>query len=222
MTGRGIIGVFVDHYDLFLQGLLGTLRISLIAVAFGLVLGILIAIMQLTKNKVLKTFARFYVELLRGTPVLVQIYLVYFFLPMVFPIMNSLSKDACVIIALLLNSSAYISEIIRSGINSVDKGQTEAARSLGMSSRNCMFRIILPQAIKNILPALGNEFITMVKETSIAAVLMVNELMYVRTVLANQFLIWQPIVIIAFIYLIVNIVLSYLVGLMERRLSVSD
>lgn len=104
----------------------------------------------------------------------------------------------------------------------MDKGQTEAAKSLGMSSKNCMVKIILPQAVKNILPALGNEFITMVKETSIAAVFMVNELMFVKTILANQFLIWQPILIVAIIYLFVNIILSQMLGLMERRLSVSD
>jgi His/Glu/Gln/Arg/opine family amino acid ABC transporter permease subunit len=221
MVGKGIYQVFVENYDLFLMGLLGTLRLSFVAVLFGLIIGTFIALMHLSKNKVLKTFAKIYVEVLRGTPLLVQIYLVYFFLPMAFPIFN-LSSDASVVVALLLNSSAYISEVIRGGINSVDKGQTEAAKSLGMSSKNCMVKIILPQAVKNILPALGNEFITMVKETSIAAVFMVNELMFVKTILANQFLIWQPILIVAIIYLIVNIILSQMVGLMERRLSVSD
>jgi len=222
MGGDSLIKVFIDYYDLFLVGLLGTLKLSLIAVFFGLIIGTLIAILHLSKNKILQGFAKVYVEVLRGTPLLVQIYLVYFFLPMAFPILANISKDTSVIVALLLNSSAYVSEVVRGGINSVDKGQTEAARSLGMSANNCMFKIVLPQAVKNILPALGNEFITMVKETSIAAVFMVNELMYVRMILANKFIMWQPIIIIALIYLVVNIILSQLVGLMERRLSVSD
>lgn len=128
-----------------------------------------------------------------------------------------------VVISLIINSSAYVSEIIRSGIQAVDKGQTEAAKSLGMSNRNMMLKIILPQAIKNILPALGNEFIMMIKETSLASVLFINELMYTRTLLmSTKFLSWQPLFIIAIIYFIVTYSLSKVVGYMEKRLSVSD
>ena len=127
-----------------------------------------------------------------------------------------------VILALVLNSSAYVSEIIRGGINAVDKGQTEAARSLGMTAKHTMTKIILPQAIKNILPALANEYIAMIKETSLAGTFMLYELMYTRTLLANKFLVWQPLFIIAIIYLIMTLVLSYLVRLTEQRLSVSD
>ena len=121
-----------------------------------------------------------------------------------------------------LNSSAYVSEVIRGGINAVDKGQTEAARSLGMSAKNCMIRIILPQAIKNILPALANEYIAMIKETSLAGTFMCYELMYTRTLLANKYLVWQPLFIIAAIYLVMTLTLSWLVKMLEKRLSVSD
>ena len=166
--------------------------------------------------------AAVYVNVLRGTPLLVQMYISYYFIPMAIPALNSIDKVYYVILALVLNSSAYVSEIIRSGINAVDKGQTEAARSLGMTAKHTMTKIILPQAIKNILPALANEYIAMIKETSLAGTFMLYELMYTRTLLANKFLVWQPLFIIAIIYLIMTLVLSYLVRMMEKRLSVSD
>jgi ABC-type amino acid transport system permease subunit len=124
--------------------------------------------------------------------------------------------------ALVINSSSYVSEIIRGGILAVDKGQTEAARSLGMTSKNCMMKIVLPQAIKSIIPSLGNEYIMMIKETSLASTLAYNELMFVKTILSNKFLIWQPLFIISGIYLMVTLVLTYGVSLLEKRLSVSD
>ena len=149
-------------------------------------------------------------------------YIAYFFIPMAIPALNSIDKVYYVMLALILNSSAYVAEIIRGGINSVDKGQTEAARSLGMTASHTMFRIVFPQAIKNILPSLGNEYIAMIKETSLAGTFMLYELMYTRTLLANKFLVWQPLFIIAGIYLIVTLVLSAIVKKMERKLSVSD
>jgi len=214
------VRVFIEYFPVFMTGLKGTLYLAFIAVFFGTILGMFIAFLEMSKSKPLNIIARVYIELLRGTPLLVQLYISYYFIPMAIPILNVFSAETFIIFALVLNSSAYVSQIIRSGIGSVDKGQTEAARSLGMTSYNCMKNIIMPQAIRNILPALGNEYITMVKETSLAAVLMVNELMFVRTILANHFLLWQPLFGIAFIYLIVNMVLSFLVRLMEKRLSV--
>ena len=122
-----------------------------------------------------------------------------------------------------MNSSAYVSEIIRAGIQGVDRGQMEAARSLGMSLKNTMLRIILPQAVKNILPALGNEFIMMIKETSLASVFFINELMCTQKILqSSQYLVWQPLFIVAAIYFVVTYALNQLVKLLERRLSVSD
>ncbi|MBR2990443.1 MAG: amino acid ABC transporter permease [Solobacterium sp.] len=220
--GPSIIDVFLEYWPIFLKGALGTLRFSFIAVFFGSILGCLVSFMQLSKIKVLEVISRAYVNILRGTPLLVQMYIAYFFLPIAFPIMNSLSKETYVLIALIMNSSAYVSEIIRGGINSVDIGQTEAARSLGMTAKNTMLRIVLPQAVKNILPALANEYIAMIKETSMAGTFMLYELMYTRVLLANKFLIWQPLFIIAGIYLIMTTVLTYGVRMLERRLSVSD
>ena len=220
--GEGIVEVFLKYWPIFLRGLGGTLEYAFIAVFFGSILGTLVAMAHLSKNKVLSAIAEVYVNVLRGTPLLVQMYISYYFLPMAFPALNKIDKVYFVLLALTLNSSAYVSEIFRSGIMSVDKGQTEAARSLGMTSGHCMRYIILPQAIKNILPALGNEYISMIKETSLAGTFMLYELMYTQTLLANKYLIWQPLFIIAGIYLLVTLSLSWVVRKMEKRLSVSD
>ena len=220
--GPSIIDVFLEYWPMFLKGALGTLRYAAIAVAGGTVLGTLIAILRLSNNKVLNLISSVYVDVLRGTPLLVQMYISYFFLPMVIPALNNVEKEVTVLIALTMNSSAYVSEIIRGGINSVDIGQTEAARSLGMSASHTMTKIILPQAIKNILPSLANEYISMIKETSMAGTFMLYELMYTRTILANKYLSWQPLFIIAGIYLIMTLVLTNLVKFFERRMSVSD
>lgn len=220
--GKGIIEVFLEYWPIFLKGAIGTLEFAFIAVLLGSILGALVSLCSLSKNKIVNTIATVYVNVLRGTPLLVQMYISYYFIPMAIPALNSIDKVYYVILALVLNSSAYVSEIIRSGINAVDKGQTEAARSLGMTAKHTMTKIILPQAIKNILPALANEYIAMIKETSLAGTFMLYELMYTRTLLANKFLVWQPLFIIAIIYLIMTLVLSYLVRMMEKRLSVSD
>lgn len=214
--------VLVQYYPVFFKGAIGTLKFAAIAVFFGSFLGSFIALMNLSKSKLLNGVAMIYVNVLRGTPLLVQMYIAYYFLPMVFPIMDGLGKTATVILSLIINSSAYVSEIIRSGIQSVDKGQTEAARSLGMSAKNCMIRIVLPQAVKNILPALANEYITMIKETSLAGTFMLYELMYTKVLLATKYLVWQPLFIIAGIYLIMTMALTSLVRILEKRLAVSD
>ncbi len=221
--GKGLIEVFLEYWPIFLKGAAGTLQYAFIAVFFGTILGSLIAIGRLSKNKILNTVIQVYVTVIRGTPLLVQMYIAYYFLPMAFPAMNDIfSKEFTVMLALIINSSAYVSEIIRSGINSVDKGQTEAARSLGLTASHTMTKIIMPQAIKNILPALANEYIAMIKETSLAGTFMMYELMYTRTLLANKYLFWQPLFIIAGIYLIMTVVLSWLIRMMERRFAVSD
>ncbi|MBE6128865.1 MAG: amino acid ABC transporter permease [Erysipelotrichaceae bacterium] len=220
--GPGILEVLFEYWPIFLKGLVGTLKYAFIAVSLGSILGALIALLNLSKSKILSAIAVVYVNVLRGTPLLVQMYIAYFFLPIAIPALNSVSKEVYVLIALIMNSSAYVSEIIRGGINSVDKGQTEAARSLGMTAKNTMTKIILPQAIKNILPALANEYIAMIKETSLAGTFMLYELMYTRTILANKYLSWQPMFIIAGIYLMCTLGLTYVVQKLEKRFSVSD
>ncbi|MBO4919547.1 MAG: amino acid ABC transporter permease [Erysipelotrichaceae bacterium] len=220
--GPSIIDVFVQYWPIFLKGTLGTLHFAFIAVSLGSVLGTLVAFVRLSKNRFFSTLAGVYADVLRGTPLLVQMYIAYFFIPIVIPALNRVDKEIFVLISLILNSSAYVSEIIRGGINSVDIGQSEAARSLGLSASHTMTKVILPQAIKNILPALANEYIAMIKETSMAGSFMLYELMYTRTILANKYLSWQPLLIIAAIYLMLTLVLTSLVKKMEERFAVSD
>lgn len=210
---------------LFLEGTLGTLQLAFITVFFGTVLGALVAMMKMSKFKPISAIASFYIGIIRGTPMLVQLYIFYLFVPQMSPFIKSLDLPEYfyIVLSLIINSSAYVSEIIRSGIQAVDKGQTEAARSLGMSSKNTMIRIIMPQAIKNILPALGNEFIMMIKETSLASTFYINELMRTKIILqSTYFLTWQPLFVIAFIYYVLTSVLTKGVSLLEKRLSVSD
>ena len=220
--GKGLFEVLFEYWPIFLKGLWGTLKYAFIAVMLGSILGALVAIVHLSKKKAVSSLAAVYVNVLRGTPLLVQMYISYYFIPMAIPVLNNIDKIYYVMLALTLNSSAYVAEIIRSGIGSVDRGQAEAARSLGLSGGQTMTRIILPQAVKNILPALGNEYIAMIKETSLAGTFMLYELMYTRTILANKYLVWQPQLIIAGIYLAVTLLLSAGVKKMEKRLSVSD
>ena len=220
--GPGIIEIFKLYYPIFLKGAVGTLKYAAIAVGFGSILGTIIGFIHLSKNKILSTAAQLYSTVIRGTPLLVQMYIGYYFLPMAVPALNFLSREQCVVLTMILNSSAYVSEIIRGGIGSVDVGQTEAARSLGMSAGHTMTRIVLPQALKAILPSLGNEYVSMIKETSLAGTFALYELTYTKTLLANKYLIWQPLFIMAIIYLVMTVVLSGLVRLLERRLSAGD
>ncbi len=217
-----IIDVLVKYWPIFLKGLLGTLKYAAIAVSIGTVIGTFVAVLALSKHRLPRDIATVYSTIIRGTPLLVQMNIAYFFLPMAFPALNVLTKEHCVILSLCINSGAYVSEIIRGGIQSVDRGQTEAARSLGMSPAHTMFRIVLPQSLKAILPSLGNEYVSMVKETSMAGTFMLYELMYTKVILAGKYLIWEPMFIIAAIYLVVTMVLTGLIRLMERRFSASD
>lgn len=211
-----------QRYDyVFINGLFGTLWLALITVVVGTILGTFVALMRLSRSKILYAVTGVYIEVLRGTPILLQLYFFWLLLPKIVPI--TMSDTACIIVALIVNSSAYVAEVIRAGIQAVDKGQTEAAKSLGMSDRNMMQHIILPQAIKNILPALGNEFIVMVKETSLASVFFVGELMTAyKTVQSTTFLALPSLTIAGLIYLIVTFVLTKLLKLLERRLKASD
>ena len=205
----------------FWKGLGGTLWLSALTVFFGTLLGMLIALMRMGKSNILRLIADIYVEVLRGTPILLQLYFFWIGLPKLIP--YELTDTQCILTALIVNASAYISEIIRAGINAVDKGQWEAARSIGLSETHVMTRVILPQAVKNILPALCNEFISTVKGTSLASVFFVGELMTSqRIVQSATFLAIESLTIVGIIYLIVNFTLSKLLVLLERRLAISD
>ena len=206
-------------YNFLVEGVGTTLILSLITVTCGALLGALLAIMKMSKIKPLGWIITAFVEIVRGTPLLLQLYIGYFLLPELLPFLD-LNEFWSVALALILNSAAYVSEIIRSGIEAVDKGQTEAARSLGLNSVTTMVQIVLPQAVKNILPALGNEFITIIKETSLASTFYVGELMTTYHIIVGRTHNSLPILmIIGIIYFILNFVLSKALAVFERRMK---
>ena len=216
-----MLKIWQKYSAVYISGLGGTLWISLVTVTLGTLLGMLVALMRMGRSKLLRIITDVYIEVLRGTPILLQLYFFWIGLPKIMPF--EMSDTQCIVTALVINASAYISEIIRAGINAVDKGQWEAARSIGLSNVHVMTRVILPQAVKNILPALCNEFISTVKGTSLASVFFVGELMTsYKTVQSATFLAIQSLTIVGIIYFILNFVLSRLLRLLERRLTVSD
>ena len=220
---QNVVKLTIKYWDKFLiTGLGYTLSLAAITVAGGAVLGALIALLRMSKLAPLRWLAAIYTEIIRGTPMLLQLYLFYFALPQLIPLLNK-KQYACVAIALVCNSAAYVSEIIRSGIQAVDIGQTEAARSLGMSKRQTMTNVVLPQAVKNILPALGNEFIMITKDTSLASTFFIGDLMtQCLLVKGATYLTIEPLVIVGAIYFVVTFVLSKLVAVLERRLRRGD
>lgn len=194
-----------------------TLLLSLITVVFGTILGTILALMRLSKSKILHIISEVYTEIVRGIPLLLQLWVIYLLFS------STLGKVVAVCLALLLNSAAYVAEIIRSGIQAVDKGQIEASRSLGINANKTMIKIVLPQAIKNILPALGNEFVTVIKETSLSSVFYIGDLMTAKTIITTQtYLAIEPYIIIGIIYFTLTFTLSKVIGKFEKRLKLSD
>lgn len=190
--------------------------------------------MKLSKIKILKVISNVFIEIVRGTPLLVQVYIFYYGIPTLLqnagvelPQIDVMGNDftglCMIVITLALNSTAYVAEIIRSGIESVNKGQMEAARSLGLTHRMAMRYVIIPQAIKNILPALGNEFITVIKESSIVSVVGIKELMRnAQAASGATMMIFTPYLTAAAMYFILTFTLSKLLGIFERRMKLSD
>ena len=219
---------FLEKYSgYFLKGTEITIVLAFFAVLFGTILGLALTLLRRSNFKPISFIATAYVEFVRGTPLLVQIYIIY----IGFPKLNGLPKvmgipmeDVLVgVIALALNSAAYVSEIMRAGIDAVDKGQMEAARSLGMNQKLAMFYIVIPQAFKNILPALGNEFISVIKESSQVSVIGVAELMYnAGVVRGNTALGLEPVIVAAVIYFILTFTMTRILGYVERRMKASD
>ena len=213
--------MFVKYRYYYFTGIKITLLLSFGALVIGTTLGSLLSLARLSKNKILKFIARVYIEIVRGTPMMVQISLVYFGSYALLGM--DIDGFVAALIAVALNSTAYVAEIIRSGIQSIDKGQTEASRSLGLTSGQTMRHIILPQAVKNILPTLGNEFVTLIKETSVASTIGVAELMYAsKIVQSTSFQPFTPLVIVAVLYFVFTFTISQLVSLFERRLAHND
>jgi polar amino acid transport system permease protein len=201
----------------YVTGLKYTLIVALLSVVFGLILGIIFAPMKISKHKILRAIATCYINFIRGTPMLIQVYLIYYGLA------TGLPNMVAAIMALSINSGAYSAEIIRAGIESIDKGQMEAARSLGLSYLKSMRLVVLPQAIKNILPAMCNEFISTIKSTSIVSTIAIHELMYQSNIVRSiSFRSLEPLLVTSLIYFTVTYILKLCVNALERRLQVSD
>ena len=219
--------VWERYWSLFLEGLGMTVYMGLVTVLISTVSGSLMALMRRSrlgvgKFRPISWIATVYVEVIRGTPILLQLYFFYFMLPQWLPFLN-LSEFTCVMVACCVNSTAHVCEIVRAGIQAVDIGQTEAARSLGLTGRQTMIHIVLPQAVKNILPALCNEFVAIVKETSLASTFFIGELMtQFKTIQGITFRVLEPLTIIGIIYFLLTFVLSKLIALLERRMSASE
>ena len=205
-----------------------TLLISFVAVFAGLFIGLLVALAKRSKFKVLRAIATVYVDVLRGTPLLVQVLILAYGVPQVIAAItgNQFNWGNFIwvgFIACGINSSAYMAEIIRSGLQAIDKGQTEAARSLGMNSFQTMRYIVVPQAFKIIVPAMGNEFITLIKETSILSVVGIRDITRMGTLWASQsFMSFQAYIGVAVVYLVMTLTLSRVVAYLERRMGQGD
>ena len=218
------------YMDMFLEGMACTVTLSALTVIFGFVLALVLALMRMSKVAPLRWAATVYVEVFRATPMLVQVFIVYYILLADIPLPSfklfgfiRFERMVPGVIALSMNSAAYLSEIIRSGIQSIDQGQTEAARSLGMSPVQTMRYIVLPQAIKNILPAIANEFVTIIKESSICYTIGVQDIMSaVKSAQMAAFTIAEPLLIAAAIYFCLTFPTSKIIAYFERKMSRGD
>lgn len=210
-----------NSLPLLLAGAGVTIEITAIAVGLGFIFGLITSVCRLSGVKILQVIAVCYVNIIRGTPMLVQIFLIYFALPMV--IGERINPFVAAVAACSINSGAYVSEIFRAGIQSVDKGQMEAGRSLGLSWMQTMCYVILPQAFKHVIPPLGNEFISMTKETSLVSVIGFEELtrrgQLIIAKTYGSFEIWLT---VAAIYLVMTLTIARLVSYLERRFATDD
>lgn len=215
-----------NGYTKVLTGLQNTLYIAIVGLAIGIIIGTVIAIIEVIPKykrlpRVLNKFCKFYVGLFRGTPVVVQLLVFYF---VVFPLigLNMPAVNVCVLV-FGFNSGAYVSEIMRGGIMSVDSGQMEAARAVGLSYSVSMMKVVVPQAVKNILPTLGNEFIALIKETSVVSFVGAADLYvafnYIGT---NSYEFMVPFLVMALIYIVLVMIIAFLIKIMERSLRKSD
>ena len=225
----GMLAVF-KYLSFFVQGLEYTLLLSIISVGLAVIPALALALMRLSRNKIVRNLSGAYIAVFRSTPMMVQLYIIFYGLFSVIKIPSvvilgfiDLSRFIPGVVALALNSSAYVAEIIRAGILAVDGGQNEAARSLGLSSWQSMKLVVLPQAIKNILPALANELVTMVKESSICSVLGMTELIWgAKTVATTTYKTLSPYVLAALVYFVINYPAGKAIEAIERRMRRGD
>lgn len=210
--------VIVEYLPFFWEGTLLTIALSLAGIVFGTIIGLFIGLGKMQSNRWLALPFVWYINFFRGTPLFVQILLIHFGVVPYF--IGETNPIAAAIIALSLNAAAYIAEIFRAGIQSIDKGQMEASRSLGMTHVQAMRYVILPQAIKRMIPPLGNEFVVLIKESSIAAIIATPEIMYWSRAMNGQYyIVWEPYLMAAFIYLLLTLSLSAVLNRIERRLT---
>lgn len=208
-----------DRYMLLLSGIGVTIKVSLLAVLLGIIIGFIIAICNLSKNKLLKLIGGIYTDVIRGTPSVTQLMIIYFV------IFASVMWEKWIIAAIAfgINSGAYVSEVIRAGILSIDKGQTEAGRSLGLNSFQTMIYIVVPQAVKNIFPALCNEFIVLIKETAIVGYVGLMDIQKAGDFIKSAtFLAFLPLIGTAVIYYILIKLLNLFLKWIENKLRASD
>lgn len=208
--------IIVDYAPLLLKGTLLTIGISILGIVLGSILGLVVSFGKMSHRWYLSYPMNGYIHFFRGTPLYVQILIVHFGLIPV--ILGGTHPIIAAITALMLNSAAYTAEIFRAGIQSIDKGQSEAAYSLGMSKKQAMRFVVLPQAVKRMIPAFGNEFIVLVKDSSLVAIIAAPELMYWSNVMRGQYLrIWEPLLTAALIYLILTYSLNKLLAYLEKK-----
>jgi polar amino acid transport system permease protein len=214
-------GLVVRSFPLLLLGAVVTVKITAVSVGIGTLIGMFVGIARLSKIWIIKTFAAVYVHFLRGTPLLVQIFLIYFGLPVI--VGARIDPFIAAITACSVNSGAYVAEIFRGGIQSIDKGQMEAGRSLGMTWRQTMIHIILPQTFKRIIPPLCNEFIAMMKDTSLVSVIGFEELTRRgQLIIARTYASFEIWLSVAVIYLVMTFTIFCLVDYLERRYKIDD
>lgn len=210
-----------NYREFFINGIWTTIILTICGYVGGIIFGVLLGLGKTSKKKWLYWPCKLYVDLFRGTPMLVQILIIHLALiPAVFG--QSFGFIFSGITALVLNSAAYNAEIIRAGIESIDKGQMEAARSLGLTHGQAMRKIILPQAIRRMIPPLGNEFIALLKDSSLVTVIAANDILYAAKVVAGAYQrFWEPYLVAAVLYLILTYLVTKLVAFIERRFSIS-
>jgi glutamine transport system permease protein len=211
--------VIWNYREMFIRGIWVTLALTIVGYIGGIVLGLFIGIGKLSKRKWIYYPSKYYVDFFRGTPLLVQILLIHIaVIPAIFG--HSLGYFASGSIALILNSAAYNAEIIRAGIQSIEKGQMEAARSLGMPNNTAMRYVILPQALRRMIPPLGNELIALLKDSSLVTVIAANDILLAGKVVAGAYSItWEPYITVAILYLLLTFIFGKIITYVENRFS---
>ena len=204
----------LKYYPFYIEGIKISLLLALLTIIFGTLLGLVICIFKISKYKILRAIASIYIEIIRGTPLLVQLIIIHYGFRI------NITEITSATVALSINSAAYIAEIIRAGIISVNKGQMEASRSLGMNHFQSMKLIIIPQAVKNILPALANEFVVLIKESAIVSYIGLADIMYkANQIRSLTYLTLEPLLVAALIYFVITFTISKFIHYFERKLN---